>query len=132
MALLHAVSPAEQPVTVSLPNALLRLEALALLIATLVAYAQLGGSWVMFLLLLFVPDLGMIGYAANPKLGAQVYNLIHLIVLPLLLLALAWASGWMLGAQIALIWAAHINLDRVLGYGLKYATAFKDTHLQKV
>ena len=34
--------------------------------------------------------------------------------------------------QIALIWLAHIGVDRLLGYGLKYPTGFKDTHLQRV
>jgi hypothetical protein len=34
--------------------------------------------------------------------------------------------------QLALIWLAHIGADRALGYGLKYPTAFKDTHLQRV
>jgi hypothetical protein len=34
--------------------------------------------------------------------------------------------------QIALIWLAHIGVDRMLGYGLKYPTGFKDTHLQRV
>jgi hypothetical protein len=28
-----------------------------------------------------------------------------------------------------LIWTAHIGFDRMLGYGLKYPTRFKDTHL---
>jgi hypothetical protein len=28
-----------------------------------------------------------------------------------------------------LIWTAHIAMDRALGYGLKYPTAFKSTHL---
>jgi hypothetical protein len=30
---------------------------------------------------------------------------------------------------IALIWTAHISFDRALGYGLKYFSAFGDTHL---
>ena len=34
--------------------------------------------------------------------------------------------------QLALIWLAHIGADRLLGYGLKYPTAFTDTHLQRV
>jgi hypothetical protein len=37
-----------------------------------------------------------------------------------------------LPVQIALIWAAHIGVDRLLGYGLKYPTAFRDTHLRRV
>jgi hypothetical protein len=32
----------------------------------------------------------------------------------------------------ALIWLAHIGLDRALSFGLKYPTFFKDTHLQRV
>jgi len=27
---------------------------------------------------------------------------------------------------------AHVGFDLMLGYGLKYETAFKDTHLQRV
>jgi hypothetical protein len=30
---------------------------------------------------------------------------------------------------LALIWIGHIELDRMLGFGLKYPTRFKDTHL---
>ena len=33
---------------------------------------------------------------------------------------------------LTIIWLAHIGFDRVLGYGIKYETAFKDTHLQRV
>jgi hypothetical protein len=33
---------------------------------------------------------------------------------------------------VALIWFAHIGMDRTVGYGLKYPTSFKDTHLQRV
>jgi hypothetical protein len=31
-----------------------------------------------------------------------------------------------------LIWAAHIGMDRVLGFGLKYETRFSDTHLDRL
>ena len=34
--------------------------------------------------------------------------------------------------QVALIWLAHIGMDRTLGFGLKYPTVFEDTHLQHV
>ena len=36
------------------------------------------------------------------------------------------------GLAPALIWAAHIGFDRALGYGLKYPTAFSDTHLGRI
>jgi hypothetical protein len=32
----------------------------------------------------------------------------------------------------ALIWTAHIGVDRLLGFGLKYPTRFQDTHLQRI
>jgi hypothetical protein len=33
---------------------------------------------------------------------------------------------------VALIWVTHIGVDRAIGYGLKYPSGFKDTHLQRV
>ena len=41
-------------------------------------------------------------------------------------------TGSGLAVQLALIWLSHIGGDRLLGYGLKYSTAFKDTHLDRV
>lgn len=34
--------------------------------------------------------------------------------------------------SLCLIWLAHIGMDRMLGYGLKYPTDFKDTHLGRL
>jgi len=34
--------------------------------------------------------------------------------------------------SIALIWLAHIGIDRALGYGLKYETGFTYTHLGRI
>ncbi len=56
----------------------------------------------------------------------------HTYVLPLALLAYGLWGGGPLALSLALIWLAHLGLDRLLGYGLKYATAFKDTHLGRV
>jgi Domain of unknown function (DUF4260) len=61
-----------------------------------------------------------------------IYNFAHTLTIPLLLLAvglLAARSGFF---PFVLIWTAHIGFDRLLGYGLKYPTHFKDTHLQHV
>jgi hypothetical protein len=41
----------------------------------------------------------------------------------------ALAGGWPLLTQIAIILAAHIAIDRALGYGLKRESGFHDTHL---
>ena len=115
---------------------LLRFEALLLLTAAVLAYAHLGLSWVLFAALFLAPDLSFAAYLFGTRAGAIGYNAMHSTVGPIVL-ALASqlsplhdgiASPRMLLA-IALIWFAHIGFDRALGYGLKYATAFGDTHL---
>ena len=114
------------------PRLLLRLEGAVALAAALAAYAHLGGSWGWFAALFLVPDLSMLGYLAGPRLGAASYNAAHSYVGPALLalasLALS-APSLLLGVA---LWAAHVGFDRLLGYGLKYATAFGDTHLGRV
>ncbi|MCB9436007.1 MAG: DUF4260 domain-containing protein [Anaerolineales bacterium] len=114
------------------PKTMLHLESLALLLATLVAYQQLGLNGWLFLALLFVPDASMVGYLANERIGSMTYNMVHTFLGPLVLVGIGLAGEWELGISIALIWVTHIALDRTLGYGLKYPTAFKDTHLQRV
>jgi hypothetical protein len=108
----------------------LRLEGAAVLTLCLFLYARGGHSWGLLALLILAPDAAMIGYLAGPRVGALVYNLAHVYVGPILL-ALVWIG---LGRPPvpALIWAAHIGLDRMLGYGLKYPSAFGDTHLGRV
>lgn len=124
-------SPAHSK-TRSLPALLLHAEGILGFIAAVAAYVYTGGSGVLFVALLLAPDLAMIGYTRNPQIGAWVYNTAHTYLLPGLLLMVAVAGGWLFGVQIALIWLAHISMDRAGGYGLKYATHFKDSHLQRV
>jgi hypothetical protein len=116
----------------SMPGVLLRVEGVAVLISAITLYASQQGSWIAFVLLLLAPDLSAIGYLVNPRVGSVAYNAVHTYVLPGLLAALSILASFPAGIQIALIWFAHIGMDRALGFGLKYATAFKDTHLQRV
>jgi hypothetical protein len=67
-----------------------------------------------------------------PHLGAVAYDALHTEVFPIALGVAGVAAGSELPAQLALIWLGHIGMDRTLGYGLKYPTAFKDTHLNRV
>jgi hypothetical protein len=53
-------------------------------------------------------------------------------VLPAILLAFGLWGHQSAATSTGLIWLAHIGLDRLLGYGLKYATEFKDTHFSRV
>jgi hypothetical protein len=114
------------------PAAALRLEGLLVLVVAVMLYARAGAGWGLFAALLLAPDLGMLGYAAGPRIGALTYNLTHMLSQPLLLGAVGLAAGSSATVAVALIWAAHIGMDRALGYGLKYPTHFRDTHLQRV
>jgi len=116
----------------SLPKILLRLEGLAALVVCVAIYHHLGASWVWFAALFLAPDLFMVGYRGGPVIGARVYNLAHTYVTPLAVVGLACLLRQPLVLAIGVIWAAHIGFDRLLGYGLKYGTAFKDTHLSRV
>jgi hypothetical protein len=108
---------------------LLRLEGLAALVVAVWGYALAGASWGLFAVLLFVPDVSFAGYLRGPRVGAAVYNAAHTYVGPALLALVAHLAGWALGFSIALIWTAHIGLDRLLGYGLKLPNGFHQTHL---
>lgn len=114
------------------PRLLLHIEGAAVLLTACVGYHQLHGSWLWFALLILTPDLFMLGYIVNKAVGAAIYNLAHTYTAPLLLFTIFWLAGQESYSWLVLIWLAHIGLDRMLGYGLKYETAFKDTHLQRV
>ncbi len=112
----------------------LRLEAAALCAAaialTFIYYPLV--SWWVYLLLFFTPDIGMLGYLVSPKVGAFSYNLLHHQGVALL----TCVAGGLLGSEvvifIGMLLFAHSAFDRVFGYGLKYATDFKDTHLGRI
>ena len=110
---------------------LLKLEGLLILVIVIYFYATLDFSWLTFFLLLLVPDISMIGYLYGKRKGAIAYNLFHTYILPMMFVITGLAIHDAM-IMIGLIWGAHISMDRMLGYGLKYSTDFKDNHLQRV
>lgn len=114
------------------PLALLRLEGLATFAVATYLYSVASGDWLQFALLLLVPDVGMLGYLRGPWVGSATYNLFHVEVGPVVLLAVSIATQWPLGLAVALVWLSHIGMDRMLGYGLKHSSAFRDTHLGRI
>src|SRR5580704_2017807 len=114
------------------PSLLLRVEELLILAGAVCTYSHARFSWLMFAGLFLAPDIFMLGYLANPRIGAALYNLGHWLAFPVLLLAFGYSQAHPTLLAIFLIWIAHIALDRTLGYGLKYPTVFKDTHLQRI
>ena len=113
-------------------RSLLRLEGLAVAALTAALYARSGTSWWLFAALWLTPDLSMLGYLYRPCWGARCYNAAHTYVVPgvLAVCALLLRANALL--PLALIWANHIGVDRLLGYGLKYSDGFGFTHLGRL
>jgi membrane protein implicated in regulation of membrane protease activity len=101
-------------------------------VATVYLYGRYGNGWLLFALVILAPDISMTGYVAGPWTGAIAYNIGHTTVLPLGL-----AVGGVIGSSelvlsVALVWLAHIGMDRMMGFGLKRASGFGDTHLGRI
>jgi Domain of unknown function (DUF4260) len=113
-------------------RALLRLEGgVALVLAVVLYLTQGGNAWLLVPLILAV-DVSMVGYLAGPRTGAVTYNLLHSWVPGLIVIGLGW---WLASAALVMtgaILTAHVGMDRLFGYGLKYPTAFADTHLGRI
>jgi hypothetical protein len=108
---------------------ILRLEGFTVLAVSATAFAALQASWWLFAALFFAPDISFLAYLVNPRLGAIVYNMLHSYIAPLALGLAAHFGHAQVLLPVALIWVAHIGFDRAAGYGLKYGSAFGDTHL---
>lgn len=126
-------APDVAPGVVGTPRVILRLEGAALLVLATLAYDRLGASgWGLYAALFFVPDVSFVGYLAGARAGAAAYNAMHSVIGPALLGLAGLALSTPLATAIALVWAAHVGFDRMLGYGLKYASAFGHTHLGRL
>jgi hypothetical protein len=116
----------------NLPTLFLRTEGTVLLALATFLYAREEGGWLLFLVLLLAPDVGILGYVRGTRVGAVVYNIFHTYLPPAALAVVGILSGSRLPVLIALIWFAHIGMDRMLGYGLKETSDFRDTHLGRI
>jgi hypothetical protein len=115
-----------------LPRLLLHAEGVAAAAAALALYFHAGYPWWLLLALALAPDLSILGYVAGPRTGAASYDLAHTYALPVALAAAGALAETDLAVQVGLIWIVHIGIDRALGYGLKYPSGFRNTHLQRV
>lgn len=111
---------------------LLRAEGVAVAGAAVGLYFHAGYPWWLLVALVLTPDLSMLGFLAGSTIGAVTYNTAHTYAIPVVLGAVGVIVGADLAAELALIWFVHIGVDRAIGYGLKYPSGFKDTHLQRV
>ena len=112
---------------------ILQLEGAVIFGAALAFYFfEFEGSWWLFVLLLLAPDISMVGYLKNSRVGATVYNLAHNYVLAAAVMVIGLVLDSSFIISIGLVFVAHTGMDRTLAYGLKYVTDFKDTHMQRI
>lgn len=111
---------------------LLRVEDLLLAVLAAYLFLALGFAWWWFVLFLFVPDVGMVGYLANARLGAFIYNIVHHRGVAVICYVLGGLLRTPLLQAAGLVLLAHSSVDRALGYGLKYPDSFQHTHLGRI
>lgn len=112
-------------------KSLLKAEELAQLLVALFLLYYLGAPWYWYLVLFIGPDISMLGYAINPRIGAWTYNLFHHKGVGFMVAIIGFFSlDVLLLAGIAMI--GHSAMDRIFGYGLKYEKGFKYTHLGEI
>jgi hypothetical protein len=119
----------KSPSVTGAPLLWLRVEGLTLFAMALLLYSATHQQWWLVPAVILLPDLFMVGYLGGSRLGAAVYNAGHSYPLPALvsLAGLAWHHPLVLA--LGLLWLAHIGMDRLAGFGLKYDSGFKRTHL---
>ena len=110
-------------------KATLKLEELAMFGLSIYLFSLLGFAWWYYPALILIPDIGMIGYVVNTRLGAITYNLFHHKGLAIIVLLVGYwlTNDWLVLSGIILF--GHASMDRLFGYGLKYQDDFKNTHL---
>jgi hypothetical protein len=113
-------------------KSLLKTEELAQMLLAVVVFAHLPFAWWVLPATFLLPDLSMLGYLAGPHVGAASYNTLHHKGLAIAV----GVAGWLLGQPVLMLAGTvllfHSAFDRMLGYGLKHATGFQDTHLGRV
>lgn len=103
-----------------------------MLVLSVYFYFHLEFSRIVFVVLLLAPDLTALGYLKNIKFGAGLYNLFHTYSIPAIIMICGLLLHVSIALIISLVWIAHIGMDRMLGYGLKYPTKFPDTHFNHI
>lgn len=113
-------------------KSILKLEYLAFFILGTYGFYLSEYSWWWYFGLFFAPDISMLGYLINPKIGAFTYNLFHHFTVGIIIALIGFYFFNTTLLMIGSILIAHSAFDRILGYGLKYPDDFKNTHLGRI
>ena len=116
----------------SRPKALHQLEGLTAFAICVALYSQYGEGWLLAVALFFAPDLALLTYAISSSAGTAIYNILHTYTLPAVLGSIGVLMPQPLLWSIALIWAAHIGFDRMLGLGLRSPGSLNYAQLRRI
>jgi hypothetical protein len=111
---------------------LIKLEEVGFFILTIYLFSLLKYPWWLFPLVLFLPDVSILGYMASDITGAYIYNLLHHRGIAVIVYLAGILMVQPVMALVGLVIFAHSSLDRIFGYGMKHTSGFKDTHLGKI
>lgn len=111
---------------------LLKLEEFGQFLLAIVLFVQMNYPWWFFPACLLLPDLSMIGYLLNDRVGAWTYNFFHHKLVAVIIMGSGYWSGIPVISLIGVILLAHSSMDRIFGYGLKFKDSFNNTHLGKI
>ena len=113
-------------------NTTLKIEELAQFIFGIALLSQFDFAWWWFPALILLPDIGMIGYGVNTKVGALVYNLFHNKAIGIAFILIGMFYLGEIYTLIGIILFSHSAMDRIFGFGLKYPDSFQNTHLGNI
>ena len=119
----------ENPSVTGKPRLWLRAEGLTLLATALLLYSTTHQPWWLVPAVILLPDLFMVGYLGGSRIGAAIYNAGHSYPLPAAMSLAGLAGHHPFVLALGLLWLAHIGMDRLAGFGLKYDSGFQHTHL---
>jgi Domain of unknown function (DUF4260) len=108
---------------------IIKLEEAAMFVICVYALYILNAEWWWYLLIIFGPDVSMIGYALGSHVGAGTYNLFHHKGFAVFIFFIGMYTDTALWEIIGVILFGHSSMDRMFGYGLKLNRGFKYTHL---
>lgn len=107
----------------------LKLEELFMFGLSIYLFSKLDYAWWWYAVLLFTPDISMLGYLINTRIGALTYNFVHHKALGITLYVLGSFVTAPALQLAGVILFGHSSMDRIMGYGLKHSDSFQHTHL---
>ena len=111
---------------------LLRIEELLFFGLALALFIPLEYPGWLYAVFFLAPDLGMLGYLWDPRVGAWTYNLLHHKGIAITLYILGTMMKLPQLQFAGLVVLGHSSVDRVFGYCLKFTDSFQNTHLGSI